>query len=271
MSAIGFRIWEHHLDSVTGRDRPHSHFDLEVNFLTRGSLCYLHGGGLHQIGAGQWGLFWAGIPHRIIRFEKGTGGIWMTFPLQWMLDSVTTPLLELLLRGRILLTDSADFTPDQHLFSIWLRDVQDGRPWAVDQIRTELDARLRRMGRMVVRSRGKPLPVQEPGRKFSVSRTAEYLSLNYQEPINAETVARALGVHPKYLIQQFRKVTGISINEYLTGLRIAHAQRLLMTTSGSVLDIALDSGFLSLSAFYRCFAKATGVTPGAFRRGMLSS
>ena len=50
-------------------------------------------------------------------------------------------------------------------------------------------------------------------------------------------------------------------------MRVAHAQRLLLTTDESVTTIALDSGFATSSAFYRAFSQFTnGMKPSGFRR-----
>ena len=54
--------------------------------------------------------------------------------------------------------------------------------------------------------------------------------------------------------------------EYLTEHRIFHAQRMLLTTSMSVLDVAEAAGFGSLSHFNRAFQKYCGRSPREFRK-----
>jgi len=55
--------------------------------------------------------------------------------------------------------------------------------------------------------------------------------------------------------------------EYLTRLRVSHAQRLLITTDLKVLDIAMESGFASVAPFYAAFAAHTpGLRPLDYRR-----
>ncbi|MFV1994102.1 MAG: helix-turn-helix domain-containing protein [Verrucomicrobiales bacterium] len=49
-------------------------------------------------------------------------------------------------------------------------------------------------------------------------------------------------------------------------MRVQEAQRLLTTTSDTVGNIALASGFYNQSHLTRYFRKRTGMTPLAFRR-----
>uniref|UniRef100_UPI000B235A56 helix-turn-helix transcriptional regulator n=1 Tax=Clostridium sp. NkU-1 TaxID=1095009 RepID=UPI000B235A56 len=53
--------------------------------------------------------------------------------------------------------------------------------------------------------------------------------------------------------------------EYLNGLRVASAKEFLASTPDNILQIALQSGFESLSAFYTQFKRITGVSPREYR------
>jgi transcriptional regulator GlxA family with amidase domain len=59
----------------------------------------------------------------------------------------------------------------------------------------------------------------------------------------------------------FKKSTGMSLGEYVTLLRLSYAQALLMKEDINILQIAMDSGFGSVSAFNKCFRKQSGMTP----------
>lgn len=59
-----------------------------------------------------------------------------------------------------------------------------------------------------------------------------------------------------------------NFNRFINKYRIRHAEGLLSdaTSSASILDIALDSGFASLGPFNRAFKEANGLTPREYRR-----
>jgi AraC-like DNA-binding protein/ligand-binding sensor protein len=102
-----------------------------------------------------------------------------------------------------------------------------------------------------------------------LERAAAYAREHCCEEISAAEVARACGVSPAHLSRSFRKAMGMTFSEYRAGLRIAEAQRLLVRTSMSVMEVALRVGFSRHSYFSRCFRRALGVTPLDFRRRVL--
>ena len=59
---------------------------------------------------------------------------------------------------------------------------------------------------------------------------------------------------------------GISCYQYITKRRVMLAQELLGDTDLSVMDIALQSGFFSLSTFNRVFKDLNGCSPTEFRK-----
>ena len=80
-------------------------------------------------------------------------------------------------------------------------------------------------------------------------------------------VAEAIGAHPKYLIQSFKRTYGIGIWDYVMRMRIAHSQRQLLTTNQPVDVVADACGFRTVSAFYRAFSRfSDGISPARFRR-----
>ena len=60
--------------------------------------------------------------------------------------------------------------------------------------------------------------------------------------------------------------TGSTFIEYLNYVRISHAERLLYRTDRSVLDVAMDVGFSSVSYFNRIFKRFRNCTPNDFRK-----
>src|SRR5690606_12222003 len=100
-----------------------------------------------------------------------------------------------------------------------------------------------------------------------VERIAAYAAEHYPESMTVAGVAAAVGLHPNYAMTLFKNACGISIWEYVTRLRVSHAQRLLLATDWKVQRVALDSGFASPSGFYEAFARVSGCTPTAYRRG----
>jgi transcriptional regulator GlxA family with amidase domain len=63
----------------------------------------------------------------------------------------------------------------------------------------------------------------------------------------------------------FQKTFGTTLMKYVTQHRLSHAQRLLVTTEDSIVNIAFSSGFGSLSRFNEAFRESFGCTPRGYR------
>ncbi|HYW04038.1 MAG TPA: helix-turn-helix transcriptional regulator [Gammaproteobacteria bacterium] len=84
--------------------------------------------------------------------------------------------------------------------------------------------------------------------------------------LSLRTLAAEAGMHPHYLPRAFRRIVGQSPHQYVMTRRIERARRLLRDTDLTVAAIAAESGFSSQSHLCSHFKRATGVTPGEYRR-----
>lgn len=77
-------------------------------------------------------------------------------------------------------------------------------------------------------------------------------------------LARTLGTSPRR-IQRALAVHGETFSGLLRRIRLERARRTLAEGGGSVQQVAFDSGYSELSAFYRAFRRSYGVTPASLR------
>ena len=77
-----------------------------------------------------------------------------------------------------------------------------------------------------------------------------------QPDLKLDDLAQMMHTNRTYIYQAVNQQMGISFNEFINRYRIAHAKRLMASDpSLSMNDIALHSGFASLSSFYRNMKK----------------
>ena len=100
----------------------------------------------------------------------------------------------------------------------------------------------------------------------TVSEVAAYINNSYHEDITLSGISEKFFISPCYFSRIFKRVTGISFNEYLNGVRTKEAQRLLATTDESVAAIAEAVGYKSATHFGRCFGAIAGMSPSEYRR-----
>ena len=95
----------------------------------------------------------------------------------------------------------------------------------------------------------------------------KYVEQHYQEPLSIEKLAKTIGFSQSHFMKFFKASFGTSFVSYLKEYRLTKAARLLVSSSGSVLTIAQETGFDNLSYFNRSFKEMYGVTPRQFREG----
>jgi AraC-like DNA-binding protein len=99
----------------------------------------------------------------------------------------------------------------------------------------------------------------------AVSRALSFMHSRYTDNITLTDIAKAVGFTSSHLSVTFHSQVGVKIKTYLTTLRVEHARRLMDTTILCMLDIALESGFNTYSAFLRAFTKTVGMIPVEYR------
>lgn len=100
----------------------------------------------------------------------------------------------------------------------------------------------------------------------TVSAVAAYIINNYREDITLDWISERFFISPCYFSRTFKRVTGLSFTEYLNGVRIKEAQRLLATTDNSIIEICEAVGYKSTTHFGRSFKSIAGMSPSEYRR-----
>jgi transcriptional regulator GlxA family with amidase domain len=96
------------------------------------------------------------------------------------------------------------------------------------------------------------------------ARIKEALALmeaNLSEPLQADDIARLVGVSRRQLERLFRQHLEALPSRYYLELRLKHARRQLKQTTQSILQVGLASGFASGSHFSTAYRNCFGYTP----------
>ena len=88
-----------------------------------------------------------------------------------------------------------------------------------------------------------------------------FIDANITEGVSLSLAAEKAGMSESGFSRRFLKVNGISFKQYLMEKKTQHAIRLMNTKNLKMIDVALESGFDSVSGFYDAFKKITGTTP----------
>ena len=105
------------------------------------------------------------------------------------------------------------------------------------------------------------------GQYHKIQKAVSFVDDNYRTDISRDAASGLAGMSPSHFSRIFRKVVGMSYQEYVNRKRIAKAKELLRTSPQGIAEIAAYVGFADNTGFGRIFKKVTGYTPSAYRKG----
>ena len=209
------------------------HNEIEINYLPQGNITYLRHNEKITIPNRRFAIFWGLISHQIIRYEN--------------VDRYSRY--------------------DEFLLNNWLMD--NDVSMQSDLILLEMQARITRMAHHLQSSEnGMALA---PYQTTLIEKIVIYLNKNYCNNIRANDIGKAVGLHPDYANHIFKKTFGTTISDYIAELRIAHAQRKLLTTDMSITDIAYECGFNTIARFNATFSKKIQCTPREYKKSNIEN
>lgn len=99
-------------------------------------------------------------------------------------------------------------------------------------------------------------------RSAVVKEAIAYIKKNYASDITLSEVAAKYFVSPEHLSRSFKRQTGFGFSEYLSLVRLGHAEELLRKKQGmSISEIAYACGFNDSNYFSDKFKRTYGISP----------
>jgi len=101
---------------------------------------------------------------------------------------------------------------------------------------------------------------------MSIDDVVRYIDNNYKEKMLIDELAFLFHTNRSTLCKKFKNLTGKSIVEYISDLKLQSAKELILTTDMSFTEISDELNFQSIHYFTRFFKKNTGKSPSAFKK-----
>ncbi len=105
---------------------------------------------------------------------------------------------------------------------------------------------------------------EDESQRFAL--VTKYINQNYMYELPLEKLAQMAGYSKYHFSRIFKEHNGMSFIQYINGKRIKAAERLMADSTMPITEVAMQSGFASLTTFNRAFRKAKGCSPTEFRR-----
>ena len=99
-----------------------------------------------------------------------------------------------------------------------------------------------------------------------IGHAVRHLEAHLEEPISLEDLAAVAHFSPYHFHRIFSGMVGESVKEHIRRLRLERAAQRLRRCEGSVLEIALDTGYETHESFTRAFEAMFQASPTAFRK-----
>lgn len=93
-----------------------------------------------------------------------------------------------------------------------------------------------------------------------------YINEHCTENLTIEELAARAGFSKFHFSRLFKQFTGYTYHAYLINKRVAYAEKLLIVPDLSITDVAMQSGFNSLSTFNRIFKEVKNCTPSEYKQ-----
>lgn len=94
----------------------------------------------------------------------------------------------------------------------------------------------------------------------------EYINRHIYEDLSIDSICLALHVSKYHFCRQFKKISGMTVMEYILSTRIVMAENMLLNDDASITEISYACGFSSTAYFSRVFKEKKGETPLSYRK-----
>lgn len=104
-----------------------------------------------------------------------------------------------------------------------------------------------------------------PGISQPVRDCCDYIKNHFMEPITLSEIAKSVCYTEYYLTRKFQREMGMSMRDFINGVRLNYAKILLISTEDSIQEISEKIQFGTRNYFTRAFREQEGCTPSEYR------
>jgi len=103
-----------------------------------------------------------------------------------------------------------------------------------------------------------------------IEEVKKFIDEKFCEKIDVQQLAHKFKVPSHYLTHMFYEIVGKSISNYIINKRLNYSVKLLKDPSYSIKQISSICGFKDRHYFNKLFKKKFAITPGQFRKKLIS-
>ncbi len=255
----------------TPPDEPHVHNCFEIGLCKRGAGVFIIGNKVFTCSAGD-AVFINRHEFHILRKDVPQNSEWRFV----YLDPIGLLSGHLKLDGEIFALNrfaGEDFQNVIHaqdqpeltaLTAFFVDELENRRRNFESSARAALWAILALLARITPKNAA-PAPDHDRERE-TIYPALKYIAARYAEPVSQEKLAKLCSCSVSTFRRTFLRTMNTLPSEYIEDFRLKNAQVQLTQSARSICEIAVESGFGSISNFNRQFKKRFGIPPGEYRK-----
>lgn len=99
-----------------------------------------------------------------------------------------------------------------------------------------------------------------------LNKIMEYIEEHLEEKIEAQTIAKMLGMNEYTFLRVFAVIANTTFSEYIRNRRLSNAGQEMFLNTDKIIDIAVKYGYNNPTAFSRAFERFHGIKPSEVRK-----
>lgn len=230
----------------------HYHDFYELYYMMSGNCNYFIDDKVYEVVAGDVVLIPSGVIHRTNYISAEHTRILIECSENMVPDSVKNSLSSMLYLYRNMPINKEFY----NLYKKFDKEVNDPDAYSREVIKNVMQ--------MIFYTLARTKSITKESRKKNnmIEDVVSYVKENFSQPINLSQVAKDHFISQEHLSRTFKKHTGFGFNEYLTLVRLQHAEQLLKSDDRmSISTIAYNCGFNDSNYFSDKFKKVYGTSP----------
>jgi AraC family transcriptional regulator, melibiose operon regulatory protein len=258
-------------------DRPHQHGHVEANYIRHGRMHYVVDGDSVVVEPNQLIMFWANVPHQLLRVEQTAEQLPMLYNIYLPLDSFLLmshiPALQIaMLTGGIVQCPGE--LCDVMQLERWYGDYRSNNAASVDVVKAELNTLFRRISLVPFVFIRQPWEDKSAKSRLASPHVRHVIAMirhvieNIEHPLSNADITKVTGLHTNYALALFSKIMLLPLKQFVLRMRLLRARGLLLESELAITTVATSSGFNSMSQFYSHFGRAYGTTPMQLRQSV---
>ncbi|WP_262249487.1 AraC family transcriptional regulator [Parapedobacter soli] len=102
-----------------------------------------------------------------------------------------------------------------------------------------------------------------------INNIYDFALQHFRRRIALDEIAEVAGMSSNAFCRYFKSRTGKTFSQFLIGIRVGHACKLLIENNLTVKEICYETGFHNFAGFHKYFKQITGKSPLSYRRAYL--